>query len=199
MSVDTQPSVRPHVVRRKYLLDPGFQLRYILRLASLGGGGMLLVGLLMYRVHKAAVDNGATPEVLLASEQTLLWLMGMGTLGLGGLMGLFGLIITHRVAGPIYVMGIYISTLAAGRYPRMRALRKNDELRGFFDRFVEAVDRIREREAEEARLLDEVIETLQPLANTQDSQAALAILGSIRARKRQAIEGPTAGALKSVA
>ena len=160
---------------------------------------MLLVGLLMYRVHKAAVESGATPEVLLASEQTLLWLLGMGTLGLGGLMGLFGLIITHRVAGPIYVMGLYISTLAAGRYPRMRALRKNDELRGFFDRFVEAVDRIREREAEEARLLDEVIETLQPLANTQDSQAALAILGSIRARKRQAIEGPTSGALKSVA
>jgi hypothetical protein len=186
-------------VRRKYLLDTGFQLRYILRLAALGGGGVLFVGLLVYRVHKASVESGASPEVLLSAEQTMLWLLGMGTLGFAGLMGLFGLVLTHRVAGPIHVMGLYIATLAAGRYPRMRALRKKDELRGFFDRFSAAVDRIREREAEEARLLSEVIEVLEPLATTQDSKAALSILASIRARKRQAIEGPTSGALKSVA
>jgi hypothetical protein len=199
MPVDTQPSARPHVIRRKYLLDTGFQLRVILRLAALGGGGVLLVGLLVYRVHASAVESGATPEVLRASEQTLLWLIGVGTLGFAGLMGLFGLVLTHRVAGPIHVMGLYIATLAAGRYPRMRPLRKNDELRGFFDRLSEAVDRIRERESEEARLLDEVIEVLEPLASTQDSQAAISILTSLRARKRQAIEGPTSGALKSVA
>lgn len=100
MSVDTQPSTRPHVVRRKYLVDPGFQLRYMLRLAALGGGGVLLVGVLAYRALRAAVDSGASP-------------------------------------------------------------------------------------------LD--------LATTQETQAALSILGSIRARKRQATEGPTSGALKTVA
>ncbi len=164
-----------------------------------GGGGVLLVGLLLFQVHTSSVESGASPEVLRASERTLLWLIGLGTLGLGGLMGLLGLVLTHRVAGPIHVMSLYIATLAAGRYPRMRPLRKKDELRGFFDRFSEAVDRIREREAEEARLLSEVIEALEPLATTQDSQAALSILASLRARKRQAIEGPTSGALKSVA
>lgn len=199
MPVDIQPSAQPRVARRKYLVDPGFQLRYILRLAMVGGGGVLLVGLLLFQVHKSSVESGASPEVLLASERTLLWLIAMGTLGLGGLMGLLGLVLTHRVAGPIHVMSLYIATLAAGRYPRMRPLRKRDELRGFFDRFSEAVDRIREREAEEARLLSEVIEALAPLATTQDSQAALSILASLRARKRQAIEGPTSGALKSVA
>ncbi len=199
MSVDTQPSRRPHVLRRKYLLDAGFQLRYILRLAALGGGGALLVGVLAYRAHQSAMEDGATPEVMAASGETLLWLAGLGTVGVAGLMALFGLVLTHRVAGPIYVMGLYISTLAAGRYPRMRPLRKKDELRGFFDRLSNAVDRIREREAEEARLLSEVIETLEPLATTQDAQAAISILNSIRARKRQAIEGPTSGALKSVA
>ncbi|HEY0093044.1 MAG TPA: signal protein, partial [Archangium sp.] len=124
---------------------------------------------------------------------------GLGALCVAGLMALMGLVLTHRVAGPVYVMSLYIATLAAGRYPRMRPLRKKDELRGFFDRFSEAVDRIRERETEEVRLLSEVIETLEPLATTQEAQAAISILGSIRARKRQATEGPTAGALKSVA
>ncbi|HYO59011.1 signal protein [Archangium sp.] len=199
MSVDTQPSTPPAVVRRKYLLDAGFQFRYMFRLAALGGGGVLLVGLLTYRVHKAAVDSGASPLALATSGETMLWLTGLGALAIAGLLALFGLVITHRVAGPVYVMSLYIATLAAGRYPRMRPLRKKDELRGFFDRFSEAVDRIREREAEEARLLSEVIETLEPLATTEETRAALSILGSIRARKRQATEGPTAGALKSVA
>ncbi|QRN95344.1 signal protein [Archangium violaceum] len=198
MSVDTQPSTRPHVVRRKFLLDAGFQLRYILRLAALGGGGVLLVGVLAYRVHMSLMSN-PTPMAVVTSGETLLWLTGLGALGVAGVLALFGLVLTHRVAGPVYVMSLYIATLAAGRYPRMRPLRQKDELRGFFDRFSEAVDRIREREAEEARLLSEVIDTLGPLATTQETQAALSILGSIRARKRQAIEGPTSGALKSVA
>ena len=199
MSVDTQPSTRPQVVRRQYLVDAGFQLRYMLRLAALGGGGVLLVGVLAYRAHKAAVDSGASPLDLATGGETMLWLTGLGALCVAGLMALMGLVLTHRVAGPVYVMSLYIATLAAGRYPRMRPLRKKDELRGFFDRLSEAVDRIREREAEEARLLSEVIETLEPLATTQETQAALSILGSIRARKRQATEGPTSGALKSVA
>lgn len=199
MSVDTQPSSRPHVVRRKYLLDAGFQLRYMLRLAALGGGGVMLVGVLAYRAHRTAVESGASPVALAASGETMLWLTGLGALAVAGLLGLFGLVLTHRVAGPVYVMSLYIATLAAGRYPRMRPLRQKDELRGFFDRLSEAVDRIREREAEEARLLSEVIETLQPLATTEETQAALSILGSLRTRKRQATEGPTSGALKSVA
>lgn len=199
MSVDTQPSSRPHVVRRKYLLDAGFQLRYMLRLAALGGGGVMLVGVLAYRAHRTAVESGASPLALAASGETMLWLTGLGALAVAGLLALFGLVLTHRVAGPVYVMSLYIATIAAGRYPRMRPLRKKDELRGFFDRLTEAVDRIREREAEEARLLSDVIETLQPLATTQETQAALSILGSLRARKRQATEGPTSGALKSVA
>ncbi|WP_395808530.1 signal protein [Archangium minus] len=171
----------------------------MLRLAALGGGGVMLVGVLAYRAHREAVESGASPEALALGGETMLWLIGLGALVVAGLMALFGLVLTHRVAGPIHVMSLYIATLAAGRYPRMRPLRKKDELLGFFNRFSEAVDRIREREAEEARLLAEVIETLRPLATTQDAQAALSILGSIRARKRQAIEGPTSGALKSVA
>jgi signal transduction histidine kinase len=159
----------------------------------------MLVGVLAYRAHRAAVESGASPMDLAASGETMLWLTGVGALVVAGVLALFGLVLTHRVAGPVYVMGLYIATLAAGRYPRMRPLRKKDELRGFFDRLSEAVDRIREREAEEARLLSEVIETLQPLATTQEAQAALSILGSLRARKRQATEGPTSGALKSVA
>ena len=198
MSLDPPSSGRPHVIRRKYLLDAGFQLRYMLWPAALGGGGVLLVGLLAYRVHRLALE-GVAPELLAVSGGTLLWLTVLGALGVAGLMALFGLVLTHRVAGPVHVMDVYLATLAAGRYPHMRGLRQKDELRDFFDRFREAVDRIRERETEEVRLLSEVIEVLEPVATTEDTRAAVRILGSLLARKRQACEGPPTGALKSVA
>lgn len=198
MSLAPPSSGRPHVIRRQYLLDTGFQLRYMLRLAALGGGGVLLVGLLAYRVHRAALAD-APPELQATSGGTLLWLAVLGALGVAGLLALLGLVLTHRVAGPVHVMEVYLATLAAGRYPHMRGLRQKDELRGFFDRFRQAVDRIREREEEEVRLLSEVIEVLEPVATTEDTRAAMRILGSLLARKRQACEGPPAGALKSVA
>jgi len=199
MSFDSAASARPHVLRRKYLLDAGFQARYMLRLAALGGGGVMLVGVLAWRVHRAALEEGATPETLALSGETMLWLTGLGALAMAGVLALFGLVLTHRVAGPVYVMNLYLAALAAGRFPRMRPLRRKDELRGFFSQFSGTVDRLRDREAEEARLLSEVIESLEPLATTQDAQAAMRILGSLLVRKRQAIEGPTSGALKSVA
>lgn len=199
MSFDPAPPARPHILRRQYLLDAGFQLRYMLRLAALGGGGVMLVGVLAWRSHQSVLEQGATPEALALSGETMLWLTGLGALAMAGVLALFGLVLTHRVAGPVYVMNLYLAALAAGRFPRMRPLRRRDELRGFFSQFSGTVDRLREREAEEARLLSEVIDALAPVASTQDAQAALRILGSLQARKRQAIEGPTSGALKSVA
>lgn len=199
MSSDSTPPVRPHVLRRKLLLDAGFQFRYMFRFAAIGAFGVLIVGVLASRVIRNAVEEGGSPEVMLASSDTLLWLGGVGALVIGALTSLVGLVLTHRVAGPVHVMNVYLASIAAGRFPRLRPLRNGDELREFFETLSYTVDRLREREAEEARLLSEVIQRLEPLATSEDAQAALRQLGSMRTRKRQAIEGPTSGALKSVA
>jgi hypothetical protein len=185
---------RPGYGRRTYLLDRKFQLKYILLLAALGAVGMLVLGLLAYRVH-------ATAEAAEAAEAgtTLLWLTGLGVVGLSVTLGLFGLVLTHRVAGPVHVMSLYMAALAAGRYPRLRPLRAKDELRGFFDRFGEAVERIREREAEEAHAIAEVMEAFKPLATTEQARDALKTLESLHGRKRQAIEASPSGTFKSIA
>jgi hypothetical protein len=199
MSLDSKPSGRPHILRRTLLLDAGFQLRYMFRFAAIGAFGVLLIGVLASRVIRNAVEEGGSPEVMMASSDTLLWLGGVGAIVMAILTSLVGLVLTHRVAGPVHVMNLYLASIAAGRYPRLRPLRSGDELREFFESLSYTVDRLREREAEEARLITEVIDALEPLASTQDAQAALRILGSMRTRKRQAIEGPTSGTLKSVA
>lgn len=180
---------RPGFRRRTYLLDREFQLKYILLLAAMGGGSMLLFGLLAYRVSMRGVPGDAT----------LLWLTALATVGLGAVLGLFGLVFTHRVAGPVHVMSLYMAALAAGRYPRLRPLRKKDELRRFFDRFSEAVERIRQREAEEARALAEAVEALGPLATTPGAKEALRTLEALYGRKRQAIDVSPSGSFRSIA
>ncbi|MBF5043654.1 HAMP domain-containing protein [Aggregicoccus sp. 17bor-14] len=184
------PRAAPHR-RRTLLLDRSFQLRYSLLLATLGAAAVTLFGALAYQVHAsamAATVGGAAGEVS-TGGQTLLWLTVVGALGTAVVLGLFGLLLTHRVAGPVHVMGLYMAALAAGRYPRLRPLRKRDELRSFFERFREAVDRIRAREADEARALGHVLGALAPIAVSPEAREALATLESLHARKRQAAEG----------
>ncbi len=191
---DAHTVQRTHPGRRTYLLDREFQLKYMLLLAGIGAGGMGLLGGLTYRVHTEALAAGTA-----GGGETLLWLTGMGVVGLGAVLGLVTLVLTHRVAGPVHVMSLYMAALAAGRYPRLRPLRKKDELKGFFDRFGEAVERIRAREAEEARALAEVMEAFGPLATTAQARAALETLEALHGRKRQAMEPNPSGTLKTIA
>ena len=173
--------------RRMVLLDRSFQLRYAFLLATLGAAAIALFGALAYQVHMGVAPADGPPEVSSAG-QTLLWLTVLGALGTAAVLGLFGLLLTHRVAGPVHVMGLYMAALAAGRYPRLRPLRKRDELRSFFERFREAVDRIRTREADEARAIARVLEALRPTALSPEAREALATLEALHARKRQAAE-----------
>src|SRR6476469_7371382 len=104
------PRAAPHR-RRTLLLDRSFQLRYSLLLATLGAAAVTLFGALAYQVHAsamAATVSGTAGEVS-AGGQTLLWLTVVGALGTAAVLGLFGLLLTHRVAGPVHVMGLYMA------------------------------------------------------------------------------------------
>ncbi len=193
MSEDIQNVTRPSYARRKYILDREFQLKYILLLSGIGAGSILVFGLLSHRIHVSAVASG------MDGGETLLWLTGLGTLGTAVALGLFGLLFTHRVAGPVHVMSLYVAALAAGRYPRLRPLRKGDELKRFFERFSEAFDRIRQREADEAHALESALAAFRDVATTPETREALDTLSALHTRKRQAMDNPTGGTFKPVA
>ncbi|MCY1016408.1 signal protein [Pyxidicoccus sp. MSG2] len=193
MADEPQKSTRPAYARRTYILDREFQLKYITLLAGIGAGSILVFGLLAHRIHVSSVASG------LDGGESLLWLTGLGTVGTAVALGLFGLLFTHRVAGPVHVMSLYVAALAAGRYPRLRPLRKGDELKRFFERFSEAFDRIRQREAEEAHALESALDALRGTATTPEARAALDTLTALHTRKRQAVDNPTGGTFKSVA
>lgn len=193
----TTPSTPARLGRRTYVIDRGFQLKYTLMLVISAAVISAVFGGLMFVAHADAVAEisaeAGLSESAARTESTLLWLLGGMTVLMAAALALFGILITHRVAGPVYVMSHYVSVLAKGRYPVMRPLRKGDELRAFFDRFQGAIEAMRKREAEEAEVIASALASLESSALTEEQSRALASLRAIHDRKRDATDSVNVG------
>lgn len=151
--------------RRTYLVDRGFQLRYALLLAGAGAVLALFCGLWLHQAHVQATEllplDGDARALVERSDRELLGAL----LGITALMslalGVLGVVITHRVAGPVLVLGRYLQAFGRGRYPRVRTLRRGDELKRLFGVFSDGVDALRAREAAHADLLEEAVARLR--------------------------------------
>ena len=183
------------------MIDRGFQLKYTLLLVAVGAVVSALFGGMMYLAHLDATRSlGAAAQAELAHAETtqLALTVAMSAL-MAAALGLFGILITHRVAGPVYVMSHYISVLAKGRYPIMRPLRKRDELKNFFDRFQSAIESLRTREAEEAEQLEHALTILDPIAGSPELRAVIEELKMMRDRKKDATDRVEVGGQKQAA
>lgn len=94
----------------------------------------------------------------IGKQRTLL----LGTLGLSLLLmvvflGLAGIVITHKVAGPIFKMKRLLREVGEGKLVVPGRLRKGDELVEFFDVFATMVEKLRVRQEKEIELLDAAI------------------------------------------
>lgn len=156
------------VKRRTYLVDRSFQLKYALVLAAWGLLLSVLFGLWIWQAHEHATDlvlrAGGAKAALDRSDRLLLWaLAGIGALSAAAL-GLVGFLMSHRIAGPVYVMGRDLRLLAQGHFPGQRSLRKGDELQNLFALFRHAVDALRDREEQRTAMLEEVLARMEAAA-----------------------------------
>ena len=72
-------------------------------------------------------------------------------------LGVMGIIITHRVCGPVFVIHRDLTTMLAGKYPRKHPIREGDEFRETFNLFMAVVESLKKRDADEVEKLNEVI------------------------------------------
>jgi nitrogen fixation/metabolism regulation signal transduction histidine kinase len=72
-------------------------------------------------------------------------------------VALAGIVITHRVAGPIFKMKRQIRELGEGNLRMPGKLRKGDELVHFFETFEETVKNLRRHQEEEIAKIDAII------------------------------------------
>ncbi len=97
----------------------------------------------------------------LSQQRTQFALLLVGVLvSLVVALWLAGIVITHRVAGPVYKMKRQIRAVRDGNLSVPSPLRKGDELKDFFDTFNEMVGALRERRQEQVQILKQVISEL---------------------------------------
>jgi len=131
------------------------------------------------RIEDAAVGKRRIIIVMVASGILL-------TLGLA----VFGIKMTHRVAGPLYKVQLYLAKLRDGRYDKVYDLRRGDQLVEFYEHFkhahagvlaLERADVERIRAALDAAIADGVAD------RSDEAKAAAAALREVLARKEKSL------------
>lgn len=97
---------------------------------------------------------------------------------------LAGIVITHKVAGPVYKMKRQIRDLQKGNFKVPSPLRKGDELKSFFDAFNDMVESLRARQRDEIERIDATIEALS--GNVPEEK--LAALRALRAEMAASLD-----------
>ena len=155
---------------RNYLLNLRYQLKFTLTMVGIS---LMLTGGLGYFIitktretsrllNVRALDPTDTMAQELvrqfaAGDRFVMYvLIGFGLI-LCLVLTLYGIVITHKVAGPLYKVTLHLDKMKEGKLGTVYNLRKGDELVEFFGHFKAAHDALRHRTEEDIALLDKAI------------------------------------------
>jgi len=188
---------------KNYLLDVGLQLRYTAAIVIVAVALTIVLG---HRIYRATQDTSkvilwtglvdpATSQELQSqfaqSDRTVLFgIIGFGVilvLSIGGV----GILLTHKVAGPLYKISSFFGRIRDNRLgPAPAKLRKGDELQDFYSSFREMHQAVRDRVIEDVRVLGDAVSAIESSAEgrTPAVQRALDELRQLRKRKEDSLE-----------
>jgi len=120
------------IMRKKYLINTKFQLKYtglillfMFVVAWLTGYTVYYTGwLLMGEKLSAVYPQGRLVAIMRTVNFTLLLRLALIT----PLVVIISIILSHRIAGPVFRIGRYLKSLSSGDLSAKLHLRKNDEL-----------------------------------------------------------------------
>jgi methyl-accepting chemotaxis protein len=137
------------------------------------------------QLEQQRLDLAVQAQRLAASQQRTLWtLVIVLTLLVFG-MGAAGIVVTHKVAGPIFKMKRQLGDVAKGSLRVPTGLRKGDELVDFHEAFRDMVMQLRTERQRQLETLDAVLTGLDP--NTDPER--LASLRELRASLEKSLVG----------
>lgn len=143
-----------------YILDKSLQLRYVLFVSLMSATLSGVLGYLVWQQEDSATQNivntleasdfsedlkAEIVEDLTSKDTNLLLVMFGAGVGMVIVLSLYLIVMTHKVAGPLFKVSKYFDEMAVGRMSEVYPLRKGDQLRDFYDAFKEMHDTIRAR------------------------------------------------------
>lgn len=180
---------RPRYKRKlsNYLLDKKLQLRYVMLVTILSGVIAGALGYMIYQQKRAASESieedlkaltqadssqsdfqERVASGLESEDRALVYKMvGVGV-GLVVILSLYLLIMTHKVAGPLYKVSMYFDRMAVGRLGVVTPLREGDMLQDFYAQFQEMHDAVRARAQRDVGVLEAALTALRASQNQGD-------------------------------
>ena len=180
---------------RNFLVDQSFQLRTGLTFLVVT---LVLTGSFAALVYQEAREasqvtllgltevDSAIAGLLAAEDSLLLGKLIAGVVLLSLLLTVASLVKTHRIAGPVFVIGRALRELAAGGWPPVRDLREKDEFRGLGQDLQALVRALRQHREELADQLEELA------AATTQPELRLRLQQLAQAERPPAPAGPSA-------
>lgn len=169
--------------RRKYVINSAFQWKYALTMSL---GVFLCTSIMscvLYTIlHEQARQRFLHPSEYAASVGTIVLFTAFAFSVLtGGAMGIWCVIVTHRVCGPLFILERHFSELVGGRLPKVRALRRKDEFKELFAGFSRAVQTLRRDKQNQLSTLSDVLDKARECSDA-DEQTCKQALESIAAQ-----------------
>lgn len=186
---------RPRRRLSNYLLDTSLQLRYVLVItaisAAVAAGFGYLILLQEQRASDAimesfaasglAGDEGLKEAIESELDTGMAWTIRLGVgLGLAVVLSLFILLMTHKVAGPLYKVSGYFDAMSRGVLGRVTPLRRGDMLTDFYDTFQGAHEAVRERHRRDAEALGKFLRACEEAGADERSGEVSDVLSRLR-------------------
>jgi hypothetical protein len=190
---------------RNYLLDAGLQLRYTATIVVVAIFLTAGLGFKMYQATRdvskvilwtSLVDPASADELqsqFANSDRVVLWgIVGFGVVLILSISAV-GILITHKVAGPLYKIATFFGRVRDNRLgPAPANLRKGDELQEFYLAFKDMHSSLRARAEDDVRIIGNVVSVLETAPDARSPALARALddLRDLRKRKEESLETP---------
>lgn len=166
-----RPSGKSQRKVKNYILDLRYQMKFTLTMVIIAGALTSALGyVIMSKAHEASrvvqvraldpTDPFAQELVqqFESNDRMLIFLLiGFG-LALSAVLTVYGIVITHKVAGPLFKVSVYLDKIRDGKLGQVYNLRKGDELVEFFEHFKGAHEALRRQEEGDVELLQRVLD-----------------------------------------
>lgn len=137
--------------RSKHLIDPAIQLRIGLALAGAAAGAVVVEALLLlWALTMVAVQLPTEGTLILERLPIIITTcIGVSLIILVPLTVSAGILMTHRLVGPLHSFRRYITALNQGEDPGPCVLRKKDHLQDLCALLNEVTQTVRQRNAQD--------------------------------------------------
>jgi len=169
-----------------FLLNKNLQLRYVLLVTILSAVIAATLGYMIYDQRRIASESiegdlkvltqtdtskefqEQVTHGLESDDQMLVYKMVAVGFGLVVILSAYLVIMTHKVAGPLFKISMYFERMAEGRLGQVTPLRRGDMLQDFFGDFKTMHEALRARAIADVEVLDRVAGVLRDSRNEAD-------------------------------